>query len=346
MKVPPLGSGARSERGAIIVWMALFLLLLLAFGSLGVDVAKLAATRTQLQNAADAAALAGASALDPNTGLIQTDVAVPRAQVAALSNKAFVSDPQPIVLDAADVTFPGPGMVRVTTDWSPWRRVVTTLAQVLGITRLEMTATATAKVDTTGTALCGIVPLGCTPPAGQTFQIGCSNIYTLKVGGGAGTNGQYGAVDFPNCGDQGDCAGMPATGANTFRCLLEHGYCCGVSIGDVLNTESGSMSGPTQQAINYLFDNDVVKTQDICYDDYLAAGGNGERVVFVPLTTPVAGNATVTVQGFAAFFLRARVGSGVNQSLTGEFLYKTIPGTGGGSGSGAVTYSLRLVPNP
>jgi len=52
------------------------------------------------------------------------------------------------------------------------------------------------------------------------------------------------------------------------------------------------------------------------------------------------------VQGFAAFFLRARVGSGVNQSLTGEFLYKTIPGTGGGSGSGAVTYSLRLVPNP
>src|SRR5215831_5684802 len=109
------GASGRRERGAVIIWLALFLLVLIGFGSLGVDVAKLAATRTQLQNAADAAALAGASALDPNTGLIQTDVAVPRAQAAALSNKAFVSDPQPVVLDAADVTFPGPGLVRVTT---------------------------------------------------------------------------------------------------------------------------------------------------------------------------------------------------------------------------------------
>jgi Flp pilus assembly protein TadG len=335
----------RSERGAIIVWMALFLLLLLAFGSLGVDVAKLAATRTQLQNAADAAALAGASALDPATGVIQTDVAVPRAQAAALDNKAFIGDPQPIVVNAGDVTFPGPGMVRVVTRRQGDQSVVTTLAQVLGITRLEMTATATAKVDTTGTALCGIVPLGCTPEPGQNFQIGCSNVYTLKLGGGAGTNGQFGAVDFPQCVDKGDCAGMPATGANTFRCLLEHGYCCPVSIGDVINTESGNMSGPTQQAIDYRFNTDVVRTENICYDDYLAAGGNGQRVVFVPITTVVAGNPSVTVTGFGAFFLRSRVASGVNQTLTGEFLYKVIPGTGGGSGSGAVSYSLRLVPN-
>lgn len=335
-----------NARGAIIVWFALFLLLLLAFGSLGVDVAKLAATRTQLQNAADAAALAGGSALDPATGVIVTDVAVTRAQVAAASNKAFVSDPQPVTVPAADITFPSPGMVHVITRREGDQSVVMTLAQVLGIKSLEMKASATAKVETTGTALCGIVPLGCTPDPGETFQVGCANTYTLKVGGGAGTGGQYGAVDFPQCADKGDCAGMPATGADTFRCLIEHGYCCGVSIGDVLNTESGGMSGPTKQAIDYLFDNDAVKTQDICHSDYVAAGGNGSRVIFVPITTPVAGQATVTVKGFAAFFLRDRVGSGSNQTLTGEFLYQVIPGTGGGSGNGAVAYSLRLVPNP
>jgi len=58
---------------------------LIGFGSLSVDVAKLATTRTQLQNAADAAALAGASALDPATGVIQQATAIARAQTAAVA---------------------------------------------------------------------------------------------------------------------------------------------------------------------------------------------------------------------------------------------------------------------
>src|SRR5438093_6483072 len=76
-------NAGRGERGVMIIWLALFLLVLIGFGSLSVDVAKLAATRTQLQNAADAAALAAVSALDPETGVIMTAAAVARAQAAA-----------------------------------------------------------------------------------------------------------------------------------------------------------------------------------------------------------------------------------------------------------------------
>jgi Flp pilus assembly protein TadG len=355
----------RGERGVAIIWLALFMLVLLGFGSLSVDVAKLAATKTQLQNAADAAALAGASALDPASGVIVTGTAVARAQAAAASNKAFVADAQPVSLNAGDVTFPTPTRIRVKVRREGAQSVVTTLAQVVGMRRLEVSATATAKVETTGTALCGLLPLGCSPGSGQDFQVGCQNRYTLKIGaggstggggrggrggGGGGRNetnpeGQYGALDFPACLDQGACAGMPPTGANTFRCLMTNGYCCPIEIGQVLNTESGNMSGPLRQAIDARFDADAVSTENICYSEYQSRGGTGQRVVFVPITTPVAGQPSVTVLGFATFFLRNRPGTGVESVLEGEFLYKVIPGTGGGSGSGAVAFSIRLVPN-
>lgn len=354
----------RGERGVAIIWLALFMLALIGFGSLSVDVAKLTATKTQLQNAADAAALAGASALDPASGVIVTSVAVARAQAAAASNKAFVGDPQPVILPAGDVTFPTPTRIRVKVRREGGQAVVTTLAQVVGMRRLEVSATATARVETTGTALCGLLPLGCSPGSGQDFQVGCQNRYTLKIGagttgggrggrggGGGGRTtedspeGQYGALNFPACLDQGACAGMPPTGANTFRCLMTNGYCCPIEIGQVLNTESGNMSGPLKQAIDARFDADAVPTENICYSDYQSRGGTGQRVVFVPITTPVAGQSSVTVLGFATFFLRNRPGTGVESTLEGEFLYKVIPGTGGGSGSGAVAFSIRLVPN-
>ena len=347
---------AGRERGVVIIWLALFLLVLLGFGSLSVDMAKLATTRTQLQNAADAAALAGASALDPATGIIQPALAVARAQAAAASNKAFIKGPQPVLLAAADVTFPTPTRVRVKVRREGDESVITTLAQVLGVKRLAVSAVATAKVDTTGTALCGIVPLGVSPDD-KAFEVGCNNVYTLKVGsagggkkgggrqkGGTGNEGQYGALNFPQCLDRGPCAGMPSTGANTYRCLMTNGYCCPLEIGDVLNTESGNMAGPTSQALDARFDADVVQTENICYSEYLSRGGNGSRVVLVPITDPVWGQARVTLRGFASFFLRNRV-SGGGGDVRGEFLYRVIPGTGGGSGNGAVSFSIRLVPN-
>jgi putative Flp pilus-assembly TadE/G-like protein len=330
----------------MIIWLSLFLLVLIGFGSLSVDVAKLAATRTQLQNAADAAALAGVSAIDPTTGVIIQPTAIARAQTAAINNKAFIAEPQPVALPAADVTFPAWNKIRVKVRREGANGVVTTLAQVVGLPKLEVTATATAKLDTVGTTLCGILPLGVSNQ-GQPFKVGCNFTYTLKSGSGGGGGGQYGAVRFPQCLDKGECAGLSPNGANTFRCLMKYGYCCPISIGQVLQTESGNMAGPTKQAIDYRFDTDACSDQGICYTTYLARGGTGQRVVLIPITTPVPNNSTVTVLGFSAFFLKTRVGTGAGGTLQGEFLYKVIPGTGSGNGgaNGVVAFAIRLVPN-
>jgi Flp pilus assembly protein TadG len=51
---------ARGERGAVIVIFAICLFVLIGFAALAIDIGYLHTTRSELQNVADAAALAGA----------------------------------------------------------------------------------------------------------------------------------------------------------------------------------------------------------------------------------------------------------------------------------------------
>jgi len=217
--------------------------------------------------------------------------------------------------------------------------IVMHVAQVLGIRSLALHADATARIEPAGTVFCGLAPLFMSPPPGQQFQVGCATSYTLKYGGGSGSNGNYGGLTFPNCAN-GPCAGMSSTGGSTYRCLLENGYCCEITIGQVLDTEPGSMAGPTRQGLTQRFNNDTDRRQGICHSDYT---GNGSRVIYVPITTdPGSGRSPVTVLKFAAFFLKDVPGSGSQSIITGEFLYETIPGSGGGPSDGTA-YSIRLV---
>src|SRR5688572_25014200 len=89
----------RDERGIAIIFVAVFLLACLWFVSLAIDVGKVMAARTQLQAAADAAALAGASAVDPVTGEVVTALAQARAAETAVSNSAYEGEETPVVID-------------------------------------------------------------------------------------------------------------------------------------------------------------------------------------------------------------------------------------------------------
>ncbi len=338
---PPCKSVHRNERGVVIIWSAFFMLMMLGFVALGIDVAKVMATRTELQNAADAAALAGASALNVSTGRLMPDTAMVRAQYTASGNRAFVDGPVPVTLLAADIVVdPDENTVRVTvrrneaTDGS----MITHVAQVLGITKVDLSATATAKADRTCEQCEKMVPMGAVPPIGQqNFQTGCGNSYVLKRGGGNSVApGNYLALDFPEC-DEGPCAGMPTTGANTYRCLLEHGYGCCIRIGQVIQTEPGNMAGPTRQGLDARWDADTDPRTDICYSDYQ---GNGNRIVNVPIITPIGnGRTNVTVTGLAAFFLTQRPSG--NGDIAAEFVNEVVPGTGGGCNS--TVFTIRLI---
>lgn len=329
----------RKERGVVIIWTAFFMVLMLGFIAIGIDVAKVMATRSELQNAADAAALAGASAINLQTGKVRPDSALVRATQTAGLNKAFTSSPTAVALLAADVLVnPNANTVKVTVrrNAASGGPMITHVAQVLGFTHVDLSATATAQASPTCEQCEKLLPLGAAPPnGGQGFQLG--TIYVLQASPPNQVSpGNYQSVDFPAC-NEGPCAGMSPTGANTYRCLLANGYACCASVGQVIQTEPGNMAGPTRQGLQSRWDGDTDRRTNIPYSQYT---GNGDRVVNVPIVNMFPnGRGSVTIVGFAAFFLTARPAG--NNAVTGEYIRDVVPGTSGNCNS--TVLSLRLI---
>lgn len=77
------------ERGATVIIVAVFLLLAgIGFAALAIDISYIHVVRNELQNAADAGALAGARVLLSGDGTINTSLASDTAQTAAQANKS------------------------------------------------------------------------------------------------------------------------------------------------------------------------------------------------------------------------------------------------------------------
>jgi Flp pilus assembly protein TadG len=105
----PLGN----ERGASLIMVAVAITAIFAFAVLAIDLSMMQLVKNQLQNAADAAALAGALAWAASGG--DQDVATAEAIHFAGLNLAVQDIQRSVVIDAGDVTFPEPGKVTVTT---------------------------------------------------------------------------------------------------------------------------------------------------------------------------------------------------------------------------------------
>jgi len=91
-----------SERGAVVIQVAVCLLVLLAFSALVIDYGVMWASRGQAQNAADAGALSGAISLAFDSG---TDFAGAKLKAQKLAQQNWVWGQSPDV-QLSDVTFP------------------------------------------------------------------------------------------------------------------------------------------------------------------------------------------------------------------------------------------------
>jgi hypothetical protein len=99
-------------RGTALVFVTVAIVTCLAFSVLTLDIGMIVMTKIQLQNAADAAALAGASALlDGGTQA----AARTRAIAVAGQNVAWRDGLDPVIITEGDVTFPTATRVRVRT---------------------------------------------------------------------------------------------------------------------------------------------------------------------------------------------------------------------------------------
>ena len=344
----------KRERGSILATSAIGMLSVLLAAGLAVDISRFYLAKTELQNAADAAALAAVSAL--NTAPLGITMATDRA-VAAMNNYDFnhtgVTFPRANVLfarnldgpylneiaaqaQAADIRF-----VKVTTPASPVG--VSFAASVLGNSK-DLSATATAGYSVSLNIICNFLPVsvidyGTPIVPGQT--------YTFRASSGTSVApGNYQILAVAGEGGKDVRIGL---GAGVDKCA---------SPGAVyaVDTKPGVTAGAVRQGINTRFDeyvtsqvdpalmppdSNIHEGADYLYDDYKNGvnaeppthqGKFGRRVVIIPIVKEEeydGGRNTVKFNRFGVFFLRTKVGGGSGGELVAEYIDDKVLGQGG-----------------
>lgn len=252
---------------------------LLGIGAIATDMAVLYAERSRLQNAVDAAVLAGAQELParPDSAYLAA------AEYAQLNNTS---------LSFLEIANNNTEIKAVAEKEVPLH-----FARILNIQSENITARARAAVCSVN-SLTGAVPLSVTM---QEFVYG--EEYTLKNGGGAGDHGWYGPVRL-------DCSG-----ANCYRNALAYGSSTPLSVGQILEIESGNMSGPTRQGLSIRLNSDT-RVPPNTFEDH---DRDAPQIVYVPIVEKVS-HKKVKILGFAAFFIENVSGSGNDCFITGRFL--------------------------
>jgi hypothetical protein len=296
------------EKGNVIAFTAITMLVFIGFLSLGIDVGTMMVARNQLQATADAAALAGATGL-----LFSQGEAINRAIQLGADNTCLN---QSVQISPADVTFPTTSRVRVQAN----QTINLNFAGVIGIPTANISAVAVAEAGTIiGTG-------GLKPWAVPYFDWDIGTPVVIKsgvLGAPASGPGYFYPVDFPPLE-----LGTPIPGAQQYEDNILNGSNIEISIGQTLQVEPGNMVGPTQQGVNYLINQDFNAYWDgsgVANSSY--PGYSSPRIVKVPLydpdLPPDSGRNTVSIIGLAAFFIIDIQG----RDVTGVFIEITTGGT-------------------
>jgi Flp pilus assembly protein TadG len=290
----------RNERGQSMVLFAVSAVALLSIGALSLDAGRAYVLVQHLKKAADAAALAGGQDLPSNSTQAVID-----AQNTAAEDGVAASD--------VTVAFSNDNqIITVTTQGS----VPYFFARLFGVDSGTFTQTSAVQVGAISQVM-GAVPLGVYQ---QDFVFGQS--YTLKAGAGSGSCGNYMALDMTSS------SGSSDNGASQYESNLQYGYQQWLSVGTSIPTETGNMNGPTDTGLSPRLSSDPSST-------YQTVLPSSPRVLYVPIISPTdCGKSSVTVLGFAAFFLQS-VSSG---DVTGQFMHIAVDGQ---FGSGAGDYGLE-----
>ncbi|MFZ5754763.1 MAG: pilus assembly protein TadG-related protein [Bacillota bacterium] len=295
------------ERGSALVLIALALTVLLSSVALVTDVGIIFLNRIQVANAADAAALAGVQALpDDKT----------RAELLAEEYGVKNNVPDIVVEVTEDRR-----EIKVTAQ----RTTNLLFARVMGHNSTLAQAQARVKLEPL-TGVKGIVPLGIEE---QVLIFG--ETYILKYAAGSEPGGEY------HSGWLGILA-LQGPGAKLYEEDLMYGFDQEVKVGDLLNIQTGNISGKTQSGVQYRIDR--CKHTPACTPDHYEK--DCPKILLVPMIKPY-NSKQVQVMGFAAFLVEAVAGMGNENYITGQFLYHTISGASSPTGPDNGIYAPRLI---
>lgn len=296
----------KSESGNVVVIFAFSITCLLGMTAAVIDGGRLYQEKSVLQNAMDAAALAGAQEL-----LTSSTSAASIAEDIASKN----SFPESNINTESD-------SIKVSKSTT----VPMTFAKILGINEVPIAASAKAKVGQLKSSK-GITPIAVVKSALPEDSNNPSKI-SLKCEGTQFSPGNCGYLD------------LSASGASGLEDGIINGSRMPVSEGSIVDTETGVKWGPVKTAFDTLINNDASKPQCQSLE---TADNSCSRLIFVPIINSwddINGKDSVKVLQFAAFWVSNVENS--TKSIYGYFKRFVTPGEIGGSGPGTL-YGVKLV---
>lgn len=312
------------EKGQALVLFAGGTAVLVGLLALSIDAGQLVVTRTDLQKAADAAALAAAQELPRRPDLARA-IAEQYVRENAGSSAALT------------VTFSQTYHANDTVTVEVARPVRYAFLHLLGSREATVRAHARARVGYYSGGS-GVTPWGfiaSNDPTSTLLQNACfagwngdgtprfrhNTICTIKYGAGTNSGGDFGAI------------AIDGPGATEYRDDIKYGSRRAVKVGDQLDPQTGNMSGPTQQSVSWRLSQ---PPPEGCpgneRDDVLVSHEDGTvsirpgcerspRILIVPVVDRIENPLKSTVLGFAFLYLHSEApGSGNQSKVRVEFI--------------------------
>jgi Flp pilus assembly protein TadG len=310
-----LRPAARGQAGQTLPLICLFTMTLLGFVGMVIDVGSTYVQRQEIQNAADAAALAGASAIP--SGTYQT-----AAQEMAAKND--------VTGDQVAVSFNNTDSVTVTVT----RSAPTYFLRMFDVNSISVSAAATAKIEAIGQIQGHVSPYVVTQ---QAYANGTGTTLFQESGPGS-----YGTVDLPTSDNTsgGSCSGntnkgTPTNIGNELSDQLATGP---LVVGGCLSVKGGA-SQPSANIVNQIPPANNSMSQDLqslgngqyqvipqSWDD---SNGLPPRLMYIPIVQSLpGGNGNATIVGFAWFYLTSATGGGSGLTITGQWVTVDLPASG------------------
>ena len=239
------------HRGQLIILLAM-----LAIVGLALDSSHALTNKTRLQSSTDAAALAAAKEYDQSADIISANAAA--LAVFGLNadgagnhelNDAYDANEINIVIQWSESLDPF-----ISTGIGPYVRVIATgfeldssLSAVLGITKIDMSASAVAGPSPTINTACNIAPMvvcAMDPDDPDLFGFDAGQLEVLKSA--SGDSSDIGPGNF-------QLVRLGCPGGDCVRENLAGSYNGCVSGGETVETEPGNTVGPTVQGLNTRF---------------------------------------------------------------------------------------------
>ena len=229
MNTPRTCAKRRGEAGQTVVLFTVLLMGLLGAAGLAIDYGFWALNKNQVQSAADASALAGASQIPAGQSSASSTASAQYLKNGAASGSVAVSP-------ATNLTANDSVTVNASRDVATW------FTGVFGVHSVTVKGSATATIESFTTVNgVNVMPWGVLKASYVTGQ--AYPIYTKDTG-----NANNGALSLPYV----QSASCPVpNGANIYSDEIAGTTpVCPVSVGETLNTKPGNNAGPTAQGLN------------------------------------------------------------------------------------------------